>query len=319
MGNIVKIQTDENGNVIGVENKEINMLQIDFTTLSDGLYVLYRGTDWVFADDGSLVNTALIYEGQSQTFSQSFTKSSSITESSTIGLTFGPSYVKMAITQAYNKTISDSQTQTITINQVSPIGKETLYKIYLTYSRYDVVRIQDGQKTHSATTYEFMGGRAMVVEVNKGQGGAIDTNALIIREDKCLLQEVNDSIWQIVDSTPNMNILTTGKNANGIFNLNNNMIFNNYNYRSPNCSKLNFIFNISEAGQYLFYVGKVVNLDLSKLNVESREQITRIELKKADGVNDNYILKYLEGGNYVITLSNDANLVNSYSLLVQKK
>ncbi|CEN86361.1 enterotoxin [Paraclostridium sordellii] len=316
---IVMLKTDENGNILGKLNEEVSTTAIDYSKLSDGLYVLYRGTDWVFGNDGSLVNTALIYEGQSQVFSQNFTKTTEIKDSSSTGVTFGPEYVKIAITQAYEKTISDSTTKEVTINQTSPMGKETFYKIYLTYARYDVVRLEGGKATHSATTYEFMGGRSVITQVEKGQGSSIDTSKLVIKEDTCLLQEVNDSIWQIVDNTPNMNISTIGRDGSNIFDLNKNMNFNTFSYNSPSCSKFNFIFKIREAGTYLFYVGNVVNLDFCKLNIEARDQVSRIQFKKADGVNDNYIKMFVEGGNYVLTLTNNLGAVNSYPLLIQKQ
>lgn len=314
------LHLDERGNVIGKETKMVDSRVVDYSQLADGLYVQYRGTDWVFGNDASLVNTALIDEGQSQVYSQSFTRNTSIQETSTVGVTFGPSYVKFAITQAYNKTISDSVTKTVTINQTSPIGKETFYKIYLTYARFDVVKVKNGQPFISATTYEFMGGRAVVVTVDKGQGDNIDTDALVIREDKCLLAEVTDSIWQIIDNTPDMGIVTTGKDGSRIFDLNSNMILGTLQYTSPSCTKLNFVFYVRDAGNYLFYAGPIVNLDLCNLNENSRDQLTRIEFKKADGVNDNYIVKYLEGGkSYVLSLDTDTSYSGSYSLLIQKK
>lgn len=317
---LVMLHLDEKGNLIGKETKDVGLFGIDYTKFHDGLYVQYRGTDWVFGNDGSLANTALILEGQSQVFSQSFTKTTSIQETSSIGVTFGPSYVKLAISQAYNKTVADSVTKTVTINQTSPIGKETFYKIYLTYARFDVVKVKNGQAAVSATTYEFLGGRATIVQVDKGQGESIDTNALVIREDKCLLPEVTDSIWQIVDNTPNTGILTTGRDGTKIFDLNKQMIFGTFQYMSPSCTKLNFIFNVRDAGNYLIYVGPIVNIDLSDLNINDRDQITRIEFKKADGVNDNYLIKYLEGGkNYVLSLDTDTSHSGSYALLLQKK
>lgn len=86
--------------------------------------------------------------------------------------------------QAYNKTISDTVTKTVTINQISPIGKETFYKIYLTYARFDVIKVKNGQPAVSATTYEYMGGRSVIVIVDKGEGENIDTNSLVTKEDK---------------------------------------------------------------------------------------------------------------------------------------
>lgn len=75
---LVMLHLDEDGNVTGKETKDVGLFGIDYTKFNDGLYVQYRGTDWVFGNDGSLVNTALIYEGQSQAYSQTFTKTTSI-------------------------------------------------------------------------------------------------------------------------------------------------------------------------------------------------------------------------------------------------
>ncbi len=316
---VVMLNTDENGNIIGKSNLDINPLGIDYSKLEDGLYVLYRGTDWVFGNDGSLVNTAVIYDGQSQEFSQTFTKSTSIKNSSSTSLNIDTNYIKFAITQAYDVTITDTVTKTVKINQVSKPGKDTFYKIYLTYLRYDVVRVKKGKATHASSVYEFMGGRAVITEVEKGQIGSIDTEKLVIKEDTCLLQEVNNSIWQIIDSTPNTGFLTTGREGGKIFKLNSNMNFNTFQYSSPTCKQLNFIFNIEQAGDYVFLVGKAANLGLYSLNIESRDQMTKIETKQCDNLNDTYIKRFLEGGNYVLTVSADNDSNNNYSVLIQKQ
>lgn len=134
------------------------------------------------------------------------------------------------------------------------------------------------------------------------------------------MPELTDNIWQIVDNTPNMDIYKTGRTEEGIFDLNNQMIFGSFQYLSKSCGKLNFIFYVRDAGNYLIYVGPIVNIDLSDLNVNDRDQITRIEFKKADGIADNYILRHIDGGkNYVLSLDTDTSYVGPYSLLIQKK
>ncbi len=316
--NCVMLKTDNEGNIVGKHSVE-NISNFDYSNLEDGLYVFYRGTDWVFGNDASLVNTAVIYEGESQTYSQSFTKNTEVRKASSTGITFDLNYIQLAITQAYDVTISDAVTKTVTINQTSPIG-DTFYKIYLTYSRYDVVRIKNGQTTHSASTYEFMGGRSVITNVPKGQIGTIDTEKLVIKEDKCLLNAVEDSMWQIIDNSPNVGNLNIGRESGGkIFDLNANMSFGTFTYNSPSCNQLNFIFNISEHGTYVFLTGRAANLDLYTLNENNRDQITKIDSKKSDNINDTYIKRELKSGNYVLTISTNNDVNNQYSLLIQKQ
>ncbi|WP_338557601.1 enterotoxin [Paraclostridium sordellii] len=320
MENIIKLNLDDNGNIINKEFLNIDPKTIDYTKLTDGLYVAYRGTDWVFGNDGSLEVSSWVTENTPQAFSKSLTHTTSIREASSAGLTFGPSYVKLAITQAYDKTITDTVTKQVTLNMTTKPGTETFYKVYSTYLRFDVVRVSNGEETHSATTYEFAGVRATSVTVDAGQSATVDTNKLVIREDSCLMNPVDDSIWQIIDTTPELDILTTGRKGTDIFDLNKNMIFNSFNYMSPSCDRLNFIFKITEAGTYVFYVGNVVNLDLSTLNINARDQITRMEFRPADGVNNNYIMKYMEGGNYVLSLEAPSIAsAHPFDLLIQKK
>lgn len=314
----VMLKTDDEGNIIGKYNIP-NYSGFNYSDLDDGLYVFYRGTDWVFGNDASLANTAVIYEGESQTYSQSFTKNTEIRKSSSTGITFDFNYVKLAITQAYDVTISDSVTKTVTINQASPKG-DTFYKIYLTYLRYDVIRVKNGQVTHSASTYEFMGGRSVITNVAKGEIDSIDTDKLVIKEDKCLLQPVENSMWEIIDNSPNSGNLTVGKDLSGnIFDLNGNMLADTFTYTSQSCNQLNFVFNISEHGTYVFLTGRAANLGLYTLNLNNKDQITKIDVKKSDNINDTYIKKELQSGNYVLTISTNNDISNEYFILIQKQ
>lgn len=311
----VFFKTDDNGNILG----EKQIIKTSITdNLEDGMYVMYRGTDWVFGNDASLEYAKLVNQGGSDHFTQSFTKTTETRKSSTTGLELSYKFLKFAVTQAYDITLSDSVTKSFTIDLTSPSG-DTYYKIYLTYRRYDVLRVKNGQLSHSGSIYEFVGSRTVSKNVPAGQGGSIDTGSMVIHEDTCLLNPVNDSIWQIIDSREESNNLVVGKQGNSIFNLNANMSFNTFTYNSPSCNELYFVFNINEAGNYVFLSGKIVNLDLYKLNVTSRDQITKITSSKANNSSDTYIQQSLQGGNYVIKLSTNNDISNNYNLLIQKQ
>ena len=311
--NTVFFKTDENGNIISEKNIISRLATND---LDDGLYVMYRGTDWVFGNDNSLLYAKLVQQGQSDRFNQSITQSTQIRQASSIGITLQYEYLKFAITQAYDITISNSVTKTINVDFTSPSG-DTYFKLYATYKRYDVLRIKNRQITHSGTIYEFAGSRTIQKNVPAGQGSAIDTNSLVITEDQCLLTPVDNSIWQIIDSRDGN--LVTGRNDSTIFNLNQNMNFNAFSYTSPSCIELYFIFNITEAGTYVFLTGRAANLALYNLNVNSGDKITKISESLADNSNDTYIRTSLSGGNYVIKVSTNNDISNNYYLLIQKQ
>ncbi len=310
----VFFKTDEDGNIVS----EKNIITRSITdNLDDGLYVMYRGTDWVFGNDTSLLYAKLVQEGQSDRFNQSITENTEIRRASSTGITFEYEYLKFAITQAFDVTISNSITRTISVDFTSPSG-DTYFKLYATYKRYDVVRVKNGQITHSGTTYEFVGSRTTQKNVPAGQGDTIDTNSLVIAEDQCLLTPVDNSIWQIIDSRDG-NIVTGRNNDSNIFNLNQNMSFNTFTYTSPSCVELYFIFNITEASTYVFLTGSIVNLTLYSLNINSGDKITKHSESLADNTNDTYISTVLSAGNYVIKLSTNNDISNKYSLQIQKQ
>ena len=97
------------------------------------------------------------------------------------------------------------------------------------------------------------------------------------------------------------------------------MNFNAFSYTSPSCIELYFIFNITEAGTYVFLTGRAANLALYNLNVNSGDKITKISDSFADNSNDTYIRTSLSGGNYVIKVSTNNDVSNSYYLLIQKQ
>ena len=310
----VFFKTDEDGNIVS----EKNIITRSITdNLDDGLYVMYRGTDWVFGNDTSLLYAKLVQEGQSDHYTNTFTKQTTSKKTVNMGAEFSYSFLKLAISQAYETTISDSVTKSFTVDFTSPSG-DTYFKLYATYKRYDVVRVKNGQITHSGTTYEFVGSRTTQKNVPAGQGDTIDTNSLVIAEDQCLLTPVDNSIWQIIDSRDG-NIVTGRNTDSNIFNLNQNMSFNTFTYTSPSCVELYFIFNITEASTYVFLTGSIVNLTLYSLNINSGDKITKHSESLADNTNDTYISTVLSAGNYVIKLSTNNDISNKYSLQIQKQ
>ena len=68
-------------------------------------------------------------QGQSDRFNQSITQSTQIRQASSIGITLQYEYLKFAITQAYDITISNSVTKTINVDFTSPSG-DTYFKLY---------------------------------------------------------------------------------------------------------------------------------------------------------------------------------------------
>ncbi|MFR7993324.1 MAG: enterotoxin [Clostridium sp.] len=305
--------TKFNGDAVNV--CKVNGRTISLESLPNGVYCLFRGNDWVFGNDGSLLYSKRINQGGTEHYSESYTKTTSIQRNSSTSVTFDFNYIKLAVTQAFNKTITDSVTKTITVDLDSPSG-DTYYKIYATYTRYDVVRVKNNMVIDNGSLFEFIG--SYTLKKNVAAGEEINQSELFIEETKCMTTEVDNIIWEIMDKDN----LTTGQsqnNPNEIFDLNNNLIGSSLIYRSPNCKALNFIFKISEAGRFVMIGSSVTMLTLYNYDVNANNQISRLETVNSDGVNSTYIQRYMQAGVYMLKVESTLDIEGSFEILFQKQ
>lgn len=310
----------ENEEAIKFNGDDINVCKVNGKSISlenlpNGVYCLFRGNDWVFGNDGSLLYSKRINQGGSEHYSESYTKTTSIQKNSSTSLTFDFNYIKLAVTQAFNKTITDSVTKTITVDLDSPSG-DTYYKIYATYTRYDVVRVKNNKVIDNGTLFEFIGSYTLKKNVSVGE--EINQSELFVKETKCMTTEVDNIIWEIVDKDN----LTTGQSENNpseIFDINKNLIGSTLVYRSPKCRALNFIFKVSEAGTFVMMGSAVTMLTLYNYDINANNQISRLETVNSDGVNSTYIKRYIQAGVYMLKVESTLDIEDSFQILFQKQ
>lgn len=311
---------EENDELIKSNAEDINVFKINgksiaVENLPNGVYCIFRGNDWVFGNDGSLLYSKKINQGGSEHYSESYSRTTSIQKNKSTSVTFDFNYIKLSVTKAFNKTITDSVTKTITVDLDSPLG-DTYYKIYATYTRYDVVRVKNNKIIDNGSLFEFIG--SYTLKKNISTGSEINQNELFIKETKCMTTEVDNIIWEIIDKDN----LTTGQsenNPNEIFDLDNNLIGNTFVYRTPKCKALNFIFKIKKAGTFVMMGSAVTILTLYNYDINSNNQISRLETVNSDGVNSTYIKRYLQSGVYMLKVESTLDIENSFQILFQKK
>lgn len=311
------IELDELGNILSTKPLVASQ---SVQSLSDGLYVDYKGSDWILEDDFSLLSQKVIYSGQSEKIIISETKSTVNRKTSSIGLTLEYKFLKTAISQAFDTTITESKEFKNEINLSSPEGSDTLYKVYATYKRYDVMLIKNNQIFQSGTVFEIFD--KQTIPYTYSSGSTFDPNTVILREPTSVTTPIEGSIWEIIDIREGANNLVTGRSiSNGsaqLFNLENNLLVNQFHYTSPSCNELFFVFNINTSGEYIFYTGIAVDIVLYKLSYPTKDKLEKVEIKLADGVNDNYIIRTIPGGNYVLKLSTKNSTSNRYGFIIQK-
>lgn len=171
----------KNNDFVDIKKIELNDNQKEITSvndvntnsrslnLPDGTYLIDRGYGWVLGNDKSFVNSQFARPNESLFLKQGKTVSTEHTILSDASAQFNLGMVKAAVELAYEHTILDSNTIALGYQIEAPSDKNIYVKSYVTYKRYDMIKIQNGKlKDHSAT-YEPNGTWAKTITYKDGE------------------------------------------------------------------------------------------------------------------------------------------------------
>lgn len=137
--------------------------------LRDGVYVLNRGTGWIVSEEENFLTSSFIDSGVSSNIKNS--KAISITHKAITGAkaTFNLQFVKVSLEATYENAVSNEEVISASFNIKAPSDKNLYVKLYSTHSRYDTIKIRNGEIVEHDTTFIPEGTWAKVIEYDPGQ------------------------------------------------------------------------------------------------------------------------------------------------------
>lgn len=169
-----KINFDsENKEVESIENINLNSRGLN---LSDGTYLIDRGDGWVLGNDESFIESQFAGPGEDTKLMKGKTVGTinKLMVGSSVGIDLGA--VKLAVEAAYDYAIVNEDNLVAGFRVIAPENQSVYAKSYITYKRYDMIKINEGLVKGYTSTYEPNG--TWVKTINYTDGKKVDQNAL---------------------------------------------------------------------------------------------------------------------------------------------
>lgn len=188
---IYKVNLEENKS-IKIDNTKIRNINI-----SDGTYVLDRGTGWIKGNDESLVDTAIAEGGLAARINVKDVISYSATTAIGGTLEVDIKWLINTISVAVGKTITESDSLAFEFERLASEGKKLYMKAYATFKRYDTITVVNKIIEQMTIFYEPEGGWLKYIEYDPLT--EIDMVEMIEFKDRCVLGDINSSISNAID------------------------------------------------------------------------------------------------------------------------
>ena len=174
---IEKIEFDSKGEEVkSVENVNTNSRTLGSLNLQDGTYLIDRGDGWVLGNDESFVESQFGGPGEYTRLSKGKTVGTIQQVMSGTGVSLDLNKVKLAVQASYGRTIVKEDNLIAGFGLICPKDKNIYAKTYITYRRYDMIKIKNDSLDGYTSTYEPNGTWLKYVLYDDGE--LVDQNAL---------------------------------------------------------------------------------------------------------------------------------------------
>lgn len=194
-----KIELDSSGKPASSKDISNQNTKSGLESLEDGLYVIDYKDGWIRGNDQGLIRTVVVPSGmqgglQKIEYSEFV---STITKSQTS--TFGPSFVKLSIQQAYGNGIGNAQSINVRQWITAPKGKDLFLKAQTVYRKYFTINIKNNKIIDSAASYQPSSYTLSSLEFDSGS--KVNQKKLYEPTDRNILGDPSYDIKQVIEGT----------------------------------------------------------------------------------------------------------------------